>query len=113
MNARTPIGIHATSEKALSYRPNLLCLEEAADDMGAYAEGRAANFAPIKPTDYDALVTHEECRETTLRRMVSSQDQCDAVEWLVARGEIAADLAERIEQVSLEWAEKRMNRGSL
>ena len=105
--------LQATNPKSLAYRPNLDSLYAAQDDMAAYAEGRAANFAPIKPTDYDALVTHEECRETTLRRMVSSQDQCDAVEWLVARGEIAADLAERIEQVSLEWAEKRMNRGSL
>ena len=105
--------LQATSPKSLAYRPNLDSLYAAQDEMAAYAEGRATNFAPIKPTDYDALVTREECRETTLRRMVSSQDQCDAVEWLVARGEISPELCARLEEVSLEWAEKRMNRGSL
>lgn len=82
---------------------------EGADDMGEYAQ---AMKTPrwVAPTDYDALVTRNQLRETTIRRMVNNTDQADAVEWLVARGEISAELAERIEEVSMEFAENRLNR---
>jgi hypothetical protein len=38
MNARTPVGIFATSEKALAYRPNLAIHEAAMDDVADYAQ---------------------------------------------------------------------------
>lgn len=81
--------------------------ELAQDDMGAYAQTMPRH---IKPTDFDALVTRDDLREITIRRMVNDNDQANAVEWLVARGEISAETAERIEEVSLEWAKKRLNR---
>ena len=60
MNARTPIGIHATSEKALSYRPNLMALEAAMDDMAAYAESRSASLTRAVPADPDDVFSEED-----------------------------------------------------
>ncbi len=114
MNARPPIP----TEK-VAPAPTVVPSFIAARNIGSYAGmDDAADYAVslpvhIKPTDIDALVTRDELRETTLARMVNDHDQADAIEFLVLRGEIGMELAERIEEVSLEFAEKRLNRGSL
>lgn len=64
MNVRTPVGIFATSEKALAYRPNLRVLEEAADDMAAYAEERAATFKRAVPADPDDVFSEDDDDDT-------------------------------------------------
>lgn len=59
MNARTPVGFFATSDKALTYRPNLRVLEEAADDMADYAQ----NYRAAKPADPDDYFSQDEDAE--------------------------------------------------
>jgi hypothetical protein len=86
----------------------LLARYSAQDEMAEYAQTLPRH---VRPTDIDHLTTLAERRETTLRRMVNDHDQANAVEWLVARGEITSDTAERLEEVSMEMAERRLNRG--
>jgi hypothetical protein len=91
-------------------RLSIEAMYAAQDEMADYAVSLPRH---IKPTDYDALVTRDELRETTLARMVNDHDQADAIEYLVLRGEIGKALADRIEEVSLEMAEKRLNRAEV
>ena len=116
MNARTdfsPINVgkvlpaHPMVHASLLEPARVQPCYEGMDDTAAYAQTLPSH---IKLTDYDALVTRQDCRETTLRRMVNIRDTHDALEFLHERGEFP-ELWERLEEVEMEMAEKRLNRG--
>jgi hypothetical protein len=72
-----------------------------------------AQPARIKPTDYDALTTQAECRELTIRTALNDSDIANALSLLFERGDLDSRLSERIEEVAMEFAEKRLNGGAL
>jgi hypothetical protein len=62
VNARNPIGFHATGDKALAYRPQILdearaqpCYE-GADDVSDWAQ----TYRPAKPADSDDVFSQDE-----------------------------------------------------
>jgi hypothetical protein len=82
MNARQPIGFAATSEKALAYRPNLRVLEEAADDMAAYAEERAATFKRAVPADPDDVFSEDDDDTEDVAELLAARPVQPSGKWV-------------------------------
>ena len=82
----------------------------AQDECADYAQALPVH---IKPTDDDALVTREEIREVTLPALKNSDDTWNALEFIYQRNEfpeVPEAFWNRLEELELEFAEKRLNR---
>lgn len=88
--------------------PSMGLLYQAADEVMEYSA--LAQVCTPRPTDIDALTTLADRREVTLRRMVNTRDTHDALEYLHERNEFPDHFWSRLEEVELEFAEKRLNR---
>jgi hypothetical protein len=87
----------------------LLARYSAQDEMAEYAQTLPRH---VRPTDIDHLTTLAERRETTLRRMVNDDDMIAALGFLHERQELPDWVFARLEEVSMEYAEKRLNRSN-
>jgi hypothetical protein len=112
MNASNHAAIHypdviPAANRIPAPAPSMALLYAAQDDMASYAQTLPKH---VKPSDIDELTTQAERKETTLRRMVSDADFTQALDWLHERAELPDWVWARMEEVAMEFAEKRLNR---
>jgi len=87
----------------------------AADDVSDWAvKQQQARFQPIgsaipDPRPAPRYVPQSILCRADIRRAINDHDQAEAVEWMFTHGELSDELAERIEELSCTFAEKRLS----